>query len=310
MPVMNGFELAELMRGTERTRGVPIIFLTAMPSDGVRPFRGYEAGAVDFLHKPIDPRIIESKVGVFVELFEQRRALAQRNAERQRALQRNETMTAVLTHDLRSPLSAISVSAEVVRLACDRPGEVERVRRATEHIKTSSRRMSRMIEQLLDFSHIRSGAMRLKPQSARLDAACDAAVEELCLARPDVPVEVMREGDLVGRFDVDRMVQVFTNLLGNAVEHGGEGLVQVHLDGRDPARLRAEVSNPGVLPPEVAQDLFVPFRGQRERGKPGLGLGLYIVEQFVLAHGGRVSGRSEGERTVFAIDLPRHATGG
>ena len=73
MPEMDGFELAELMRGTERTRRVPIIFLTAGSADRQRRFRGYEAGAVDFLQKPLEPDILRSKADVFFELYRQRR---------------------------------------------------------------------------------------------------------------------------------------------------------------------------------------------------------------------------------------------
>src|ERR1035438_7539846 len=76
MPVMDGFELAELMRGTQRTKHVPIIFVTAGPRDPQRVFKGYESGAVDFLFKPIDPHILKSKADVFFELACQRRELA------------------------------------------------------------------------------------------------------------------------------------------------------------------------------------------------------------------------------------------
>src|SRR5918993_189871 len=76
MPGMNGFELAELMRGAERTRHIPIIFLTAAAPNAARLFRGYEAGAVDFLFKPLDVALVRSKVQVFIELFRHRQALA------------------------------------------------------------------------------------------------------------------------------------------------------------------------------------------------------------------------------------------
>lgn len=96
MPEVNGFSLAERLRGDERTRGVPIIFMTGNVHEPSRSFRGYEAGAVDFLLKPIDPRVLESKVAVFVELYEQRRELRERNAELERLLRINEAMAAEL----------------------------------------------------------------------------------------------------------------------------------------------------------------------------------------------------------------------
>ena len=81
MPEMDGFELAELMRGTGRTQRVPIIFLTAGTADTQRRFRGYEAGAVDFLYKPIEPHVLRSKANVFFELYRQRQEVAAQRDE-------------------------------------------------------------------------------------------------------------------------------------------------------------------------------------------------------------------------------------
>lgn len=92
MPEVDGYELAERMRADEGLRSVPIIFMTGNAGDPWRIFRGYEAGAVDFLVKPVDPRVLESKVGVFVDIYRQRRELSERNIELQRLLQLNETM--------------------------------------------------------------------------------------------------------------------------------------------------------------------------------------------------------------------------
>jgi two-component system cell cycle response regulator len=92
MPGMNGFAMAEKMRSTDRTRAVPIIFMTGNTLDPARTFLGYEAGAVDFLFKPVDPRVLQSKAGVFVELYQQRRQLRERNAELERSLRINERM--------------------------------------------------------------------------------------------------------------------------------------------------------------------------------------------------------------------------
>lgn len=309
MPEMDGFALAELMRGAERTRGVPIIFLTAAPRDAERSFRGYEAGAVDFLHKPIDPRVIESKTAVFVELFRQQRELARRNEALRQAIELNETMTAVLSHDLRAPLSAITSSVELARLATEQRRE-DLVRKAIGHMRSASHRMARMITQLLDFSQIRSGSMRLSRQDGDLGAICAAVVEEMRLARSGAVIEVSSRGDLRGSFDADRIAQVFTNLLGNALEHGSpDAPVRVWLDGSAPDRLAVTVDNAGTLQPDIGERLFVPFRGRRDHSREGLGLGLYIVDQFVRAHGGTVSAESAGGRTAFALSLPREPLG-
>ena len=303
MPEMDGMALAELMRGAQRTREVPIIFLTASPTDPKRSFRGYEAGAVDFLHKPIDPKVIASKVGVFVELYHQRRQLQERNEALERLLKLNETMMAVLTHDLRTPLSAIAMSAEVLKLRAS--DDVQR--QCADRIRSSSRRMARMIEQLLDFSRIRSGVLTLRPQPSSLAAVCDAVVCELREVHPGAAIEVQALGDLQGSFDADRMAQVLSNLVGNALQHGDAGTpVRVLLDGRDAQRLRASVSNAGRLPEALLPRLFDPFKPEGQHGG-GLGLGLYIVDHFVRAHGGTVEGGNAAEGALVRFKMPRRA---
>jgi signal transduction histidine kinase len=302
MPEMDGFALAELMRGAERTRGVPIIFLTAGPQDAQRSFRGYEAGAVDFLWKPVEPHAIRSKVAVFVELHRQRRQLRDGLAQLQRSLALNDTMAAVLSHDLRTPLSAIAMSAELILRTT---GEDATLRAATR-IRSSSARMAAMITQLLDFSRIRSGSLRIEPRPAQLGEICRAAVAELRQARPDARIELHCEGDLAATLDVDRVMQVVSNLASNALQHGTpDRPVQVAAEGTDAATLRLRVVNAGALPDDARQRLFEPFRPSQS-GATGLGLGLYIVDHFVRAHGGTVDGRATADgHTVFEVTLPR-----
>lgn len=102
MPEMNGFELAELMRSLERTRRIPIIFVTALPADETRRFRGYEAGAVDYLQKPIDPQILKGKTGVFFELARQRNEL------REQADRLRHALDMLQAHTDNSPLAYVS----------------------------------------------------------------------------------------------------------------------------------------------------------------------------------------------------------
>jgi two-component system, sensor histidine kinase and response regulator len=303
MPEMDGFALAELMRGTQRTRRIPIIFITASPGDPLRSFKGYESGAVDFLHKPVDAHVLLSKVGVFAELHRQRSLLHQRNEELERVLKLNETMIAVLTHDLRTPLSAIMMCAEVVRIhAGDGPAA-----KSVARLKSSAQRMARMIEQLLDFSRIRSDILRLDLKDADLGSIAGSVVAELHQARPEALVELEATGSLAGRFDPERIGQVIGNLIGNAVQHGQAGAaVRLRLDGTLPDRLRLAVSNAGRLPDELLPQIFKPFKGT-ERSGEGLGLGLYIVEQFVLAHGGSVCATNSPDGVRFDVDLPRLA---
>ncbi len=303
MPEMDGFSLAELMRGASRSREVPIIFLTASPSDPRRAFKGYEAGAVDFLHKPVEPQVILGKVKVFVELFQQRRLLRERADTLERALQLNETMMAVLTHDLRTPLSAMLLCAE--KLSMHLPDD-ERVRRTLAHLEASGWRMSRMVEQLLDFSRIRSGGLHLQPRLLQLDELLAGTVGEIRRANPGALIALDVPGPLPLTADPDRLAQVVSNLVGNAVVHGNGGTVDVVAAPADAGGVVLRVSNPGRIDEAVLPRLFEPFKGSF-RTSQGLGLGLFIADQFVQAHGGRLEAINEDDQVHFKAWLPDNA---
>ena len=300
MPEMDGFSLAELMRGASRSREVPIIFLTASPSDPRRAFKGYEAGAVDFLHKPVEPQVILGKVKVFVELFQQRRLLKERADTLERALQLNETMMAVLTHDLRTPLSAMLLCAE--KLSVQLPDD-ERVQRTLSHLETSGWRMARMVEQLLDFSRIRSGGLRLQPRTVELGELLSSAVGEARRAHPGAHITLDVAHPLPLKVDPDRLAQVVSNLVGNAVLHGTGGPVGVAAEATAAGGAVLRVSNRGSIDEAVLPRLFEPFKGSF-RSSHGLGLGLFIAHQFVQAHGGRLEATNQDDQVHFEAWLP------
>ena len=306
MPEMDGFELAELMRGSERTRQVPIIFVTAGARDQHRLFQGYESGAVDFLFKPIEPHILKNKADVFFQLHRHKQQLARELREKTETLRLNEMLTAVLSHDLRSPLNAVLTSAVLIqRRSTEQP-----VKETAGRILSSGKRMSRMIEDMLDMARARlAGGIPLKREPADLGALLERVVSEIQAAFPERRIEVQRSGDLSGNWDGERLAQVASNLLGNALQHGdSSAAVQVSVDGTRSAAVEITVENSGTIPPDLLPELFDPFRGaQRQTGRrDGLGLGLYIVQQIVLAHGGSVEVESgDQNRTIFAVRIPR-----
>jgi len=137
-------------------------------------------------------------------------------------------------------------------------------------------------------------------------------VREYETAFPGRRVELQQEGDLTGQWDAERLAQVASNLLGNALQHGAaDGPVQIRLDGSRPEAVVMTVVNAGSIPPRVLPHLFEPFQGgQREPGQnQGLGLGLYIVQQIVQLHRGSVDVQSgDADRIVFKVTVPRKAT--
>ena len=309
MPDMDGFELAELMRGSERTRHIPLIFVTAGNREQHRLFQGYDSGAVDFIYKPIEPHILRNKAQVFFQLYRQRQQIAAELLERTETLRLNEMFSALLAHDLRSPLSAIIGSAHLLQRRSSDQATVDTAAR----ILSSGNRMARMIEDMLDLARARlGGGILVKRELADMKALVERVVREHQAAAPSRLVELSSEGDCSGQWDAERISQVASNLIGNALKHGDvDGPVKVFLDGRARDRVTLLVSNGGTIPAHMLDHLFDPFSGgHRQSGRnEGLGLGLYIVSQIVHAHGGSVDVESkEHGTTSFRVSVPRTGT--
>jgi signal transduction histidine kinase len=299
MPEMDGFETAELMRGAERTKHVPIIFVTAGARDPQRVFKGYDTGAVDFLFKPIDPHILRSKVDVFIELARQRQELAE-------ALRLNELFVGILGHDLRNPLGAMTVGVELLasQLADDKHlGTLHRM-------SAAGRRMTEMIEQMLDLTRSRlAGGLGFVRSRRRLDLRelVQRTFDELRATHPGRELVVDALGDCATWGDPERLLQLLSNLVGNALVHGIAGTpIHVRVLGGD-RDLVIEVANQGVIPAELLPTMFEPFQGHGRRSShsAGLGLGLFISHQIATAHGGDITVRStDGDGTTFIVELP------
>ncbi len=313
MPEMDGFELAELMRGVERTRHVPIIFVTAGAHEWQRIFRGYDAGAVDFLFKPVDAHILGHKVKTFVTLYQKRLLLAkqvaqiqQLNQELSSTLALNERFVAAVGHDLRTPLSNVLMASENLRLNAS-PEQHKQI----DRIKRSAHRMVKMIEELFDLARARqSGGIPVTRENrVNLLQVAERALMELKDAAQERGIAVHHSGNLEGTWDGGRLCQVVSNLLGNAIRHGTAGTpVAIRLDGNEQSHVCLEVENSGEISPDVLPTLFEPFRrgASGSKGSDGLGLGLFIVHQVVAAHGGGVTASSCEGLTKFHVRLPRH----
>jgi len=333
MPVMDGFELAELMRGSERTRRVPIIFLTAGHADRNRRFRGYEAGAVDFLQKPLEPDILRSKADVFFDLYRQRQEVALQRDELkaatvenarllkesreyaealQRADQRKDDFLAMLAHELRNPLGPVRNAVEILKLGT--PTE-ETVTQARDIISRQVTHMARLVDDLLDVARIARGKVQLRAKTCDLGdivrqtaedyrlTLSDAGIQ-LTVATPPEPLSV--NGDPI------RLAQVIGNLLHNAGKFTPkDGQVEV-LASREPNEHVAliTVSDTGAgLDEKVRARLFEPFSQADQaldRDKGGLGLGLALVRGLVELHGGAVDARSDGpgKGSTFLLRIP------
>jgi signal transduction histidine kinase len=316
MPGMDGFELAELMRGSERTRHVPIIFVTAGSSDSQRRFRGYEAGAVDFIHKPIEPHVLRSKAEVFFDLFRQRQQIAAQRDELaasaaalREADRAKDQFLAVLAHELRNPVAALMSGLDLLGR--------QRGEEQSEMIRGQMERMlfhlARLVEDLLDVSRISEGKVSL--QTARIELGevlrsaiegsrhnIDAAGHTLTVDLPEVPIWLDA--------DHTRLAQVLANLLNNAAKYtpaGGQIVLSAAREGAEVA-IRVADNGVGIPAPMQAQifEIFTQVENHRGRAQGGLGIGLALVRRLVALHGGSIAVASEGQGrgSTFTVRLP------
>jgi len=218
-----------------------------------------------------------------------------------------EMFIGILGHDLRSPLGAVLTGAQLVLGRT----EDETIRTPLQRVLGSAERMARMIEQLLDLTRVRLGqGIELSPVAADMEAVVGQALAETVGGKERFCLETF--GDLKGTWDVDRLFQVLSNLACNAIEHSPPGApIEVRLDGSTSGVVELSVHNHGAsVPKELRDVIFEPFRSSKERrgrASQGLGLGLFITKQLVLAHGGQIGFETSDAGTVFKVRLPRHA---
>jgi PAS domain S-box-containing protein len=227
-------------------------------------------------------------------------------------LRANELFAGALAHDLRNPLSAMMTAAQLVLMMREGENAADPTAKPLSKILASGQRIARMIEQLLDFTRARSGGgIEIQPSEGHAGELLAQASDELELVHADWTIHYEASGNLAVVWDCDRMLQVISNLIANAGQHGKSGsAIVLRLDGSHDDDVKLEIHNEGAIPAGLLPNIFDPFRTSRHRGAQsgGLGLGLFIVRQIVRAHGGTVTvSSSEVTGTTFTLTLPRTA---
>ncbi|MGE3853587.1 MAG: response regulator [Planctomycetota bacterium] len=315
MPLMDGYEAASRLRQFERSRHTPIIFLTALSSSEIRVFDGYSRGAVDFIFKPFDSRVLRSKVDVFIELARQtnevrrlNHQLGARTRELSIANADLESFAHSVSHDVRAPLRSIrGFAGKLAETGDTLPAESQD---AVRRILLACARMTALTDDLLRLSHVTRA--NLRRSEVDLSSLAHDVADELSTTEPQRVVEWEIEGGLLTEADPGLTRILLENLLGNAFKFTRDrpraqiGLVR----GTNPAGHEAFVvrdNGPG-FDMRHASELFKPFRRLHSDAEfEGTGIGLATVHRVVRRHGGEISAHAEPDcGATFWFTLGTH----
>lgn len=335
MPEMNGFELAELMRGTNRTKYIPIIFVTAAARNQRYVFRGYESGAVDFLVKPVDPFILNCKVSIFLELHQQKLELKRqleeltKSREEQVAVmtQLNDAKTAleksvndredfmsIASHEFKTPLTTLKLQSQIrsrnLLKADDNSFSREKLSVMFDSDNVQYGKLNRLIDDMLDVSRIISGKLSMDLEVFDLASVIKETIKRNneIFKFAECSIEVLSDKPIMVNMDRLRIEQVMTNLLTNAVRYGAGKPISVLITSNIDNVLITVKDNGIGIAEENLKRIFMRFERATATAMTGLGLGLYIVSQIIEAHQGLIKVTSNiGEGSEFTVSLPLEA---
>jgi signal transduction histidine kinase len=314
------------MRGTERTRHTPIVFVSASGRELNYIFKGYETGAVDFLYKPLDVSAVKSKVNVFVSLYQQRAQVKRQVEELERsrnelratqielehAIKTRDDFMSMVAHELRTPLNTLHVEAQVRQIQLEKGNmnafTCEKLKEMVARDARQIHSMIRLINDMNDLSQIKNDSLSIRPSETNLSLLLRRVVDDLSLQAKTAGSQfvMLIKENVIGIWDEFRIEQIIINLLTNAMRYGGTQAVELTLETDDTfAILRVRDHGIGISEKEQ-QLIFEKFeRGENKKVCSGLGMGLYIARQLAEAHQGSLSVESVlGEGSTFILKLP------
>jgi two-component system, sensor histidine kinase and response regulator len=324
MPEMDGFETATMIRQHPRFEHTPIIFITAYSTSDLDRLKGYDLGAVDFLFLPVIPEILRAKVKVFVELAAQKQLIEARDELERRVEERTselrhlneelvrsnkelEAFAYIASHDLQEPLRMITSYVQLIQRSSQDVQLTDETSEYLREVKEAAERMRQLINDLLDYSRVRTRLLECKPHA--LSHIVEKVIQNLQVAIRESKAEIHYENLPTLSVDEFQLVQIFQNLVSNAIKFRGNKPPRINISAvEQDGYWRFCVKDDGIgIAPEHHERIFKIFQRLHSREEyTGTGIGLAICRLAIERHGGTIWVESEvGKGSSFYLTLPR-----
>ena len=316
MPEMDGFEVAEAISGYSKAKETAIIFLSAAIANVNLITRGYSSGGLDYISKPVDMNILLLKVKTFYRIYEQSRALNEMQTKlleeiefRKEAERKKDEFISIASHELKTPMTSIKGYIQLLERSLDKE-DLETTRVRLHKVQNQVEKLNLLVADLLDISKIESGKLKFNKKYFSFDKILDHIIEVMQQANPEV--EFLKKGQITTEIfgDEMRIEQVIINFITNAIKYAPDS-DEVHIT----SELRGDeiyfsVKDFGIgMAKEHQQQIFDKFYRVEETSErfQGLGIGLYICQEIIERHEGKIGVNSEpDEGSEFYFTIPLH----
>ncbi len=315
MPGMDGFEVAEVVKGYSRAKETAIIFLSATKADVSMITRGYSTGALDYISKPVDINILLLKVQTFYRIYEQSRALNEMQKKlleeieyRKEAERKKDEFISIASHELKTPMTSVKGYLQLLERSIDK-NDPEVFRSRLQKVQNQVEKLNLLIADLLDFSKIESGKLKFNKKYFSLEVVLKDVLDVMQQSNPQV--KLIKKGTIGEEIygDEMRIEQVIVNLISNAIKYAPES-EEIHINTEQhDDEIFLSVTDFGMGMSEEHQkkvfDKFYRIEETSERFQ-GLGIGLHICQEIIKRHNGKIgvnSAPNKGSEFYFYIPI-------